>query len=127
MTVGVKTNEGVDETFFGLGWPGFGVDTLLVDDNYWWVPQGAPQGVPDASGQVLIGQFSTLDGTAIGGTFQVSWFDGQGTPFNDVVEFSHPAAPLCPWDCDSGESDFDGGGVGITDFLELLANWGPCP
>ncbi len=20
-----------------------------------------------------------------------------------------------------------GGGVGITDFLELLANWGPCP
>jgi hypothetical protein len=23
--------------------------------------------------------------------------------------------------------DFDGGGVSVTDFLELLANWGPCP
>jgi len=29
--------------------------------------------------------------------------------------------PPCP-------SDFDGDGeVGINDFLELLANWGPCP
>ncbi len=55
---------------------------------------------------------------------------------------------LCPWDCQSlpdggvGISDFlallsqwgnptpcdfDGGGVGINDFLELLANWGACP
>jgi hypothetical protein len=23
--------------------------------------------------------------------------------------------------------DFDGDGVGINDFLELLSNWGPCP
>ena len=23
--------------------------------------------------------------------------------------------------------DFDGGGVSVTDFLILLANWGPCP
>ncbi len=26
-----------------------------------------------------------------------------------------------------GSCDFDGGGVGIVDFLKLLANWGPCP
>ena len=26
-----------------------------------------------------------------------------------------------------GSCDFDGGGIGINDFLELLANWGPCP
>ncbi len=26
-----------------------------------------------------------------------------------------------------GSCDFDGRGVGINDFLELLANWGPCP
>jgi len=58
-----------------------------------------------------------------------------------------PPAP-CPWDCfdggdgtvdqfdfdalisqwgDTGSCDFDGGGVGIVDFLTLLANWGPCP
>ncbi|MHC4305258.1 MAG: hypothetical protein ACYSW2_12365 [Planctomycetota bacterium] len=54
----------------------------------------------------------------------------------------------CPWDCDPpgdgevgvtdflqmlaewggpGNCDFDGDGVSITDFLDLLANWGPCP
>jgi hypothetical protein len=54
----------------------------------------------------------------------------------------------CPWDCDPpgdgevgvtdflqmlaewggpGNCDFDGGGVSITDFLDLLAAWGPCP
>ncbi len=148
VTVGVKTNEGVDETFIGPGWPGFGADTLLVDNNYWWVPQGAPQGVPDASGQILIGQFSTLDGNAIGGTFQVSWFDAQRTAFNDVVEFSHPVAPPCPWDCgnddgivgivdmlnlltqwgqEGGSCDFNNHPIGIIEFLELLANWGACP
>jgi hypothetical protein len=26
--------------------------------------------------------------------------------------------PVCPWDC--------GDGVGITDFLKLLGQWGPC-
>ncbi len=56
--------------------------------------------------------------------------------------------PGCPWDCGDppdgavgitdfldlisqwggpGACDFDGGGVGITDFLELLATWGSCP
>ena len=59
-----------------------------------------------------------------------------------------PPAP-CPWDCAAtpdgivGITDFlqllaewrligtpcdvNGGGVGISDFLDLLANWGPCP
>ncbi len=57
--------------------------------------------------------------------------------------------PTCPWDLDrdgtvgitdfldllaqwgtdpAGPPDFDGDGtVGITDFLELLGNWGDCP
>jgi hypothetical protein len=29
--------------------------------------------------------------------------------------------PVCPWDC--GDGDFM---VGITDFLKLLGQWGPC-
>ena len=53
----------------------------------------------------------------------------------------------CPWDLDNSgavgvtdllellaqwgqvgsSADFDGGGVGVTDLLILLANWGPCP
>ena len=54
----------------------------------------------------------------------------------------------CPWDCEAvpdgsvgitdfldllaqwkllgAPCDFDGGGVGIVDFLKLLANWGLC-
>ncbi len=57
--------------------------------------------------------------------------------------------PTCPWDCQATPDqevgisdflevlaqwtlvdtscDFDGGGVGINDFLLLLANWGLCP
>jgi hypothetical protein len=64
-----------------------------------------------------------------------------------VAQFRY-AIPECPWDCDPpgdgevgitdflqmlaewggpGNCDFDGGGVGVTDFLDLLAAWGPCP
>ena len=35
-------------------------------------------------------------------------------------------AMLAQWGDVGAPCDFDGGGVGITDFLELLANWGPC-
>ena len=36
---------------------------------------------------------------------------------------------LAAWGPNPGHpADFDGDGiVGINDFLELLANWGPCP
>ena len=63
--------------------------------------------------------------------------------------FLRDLAGACPWDIDGGggvgitdflmllaawgpnpghPADFDGDGtVGITDFLDLLAHWGPCP
>ena len=31
------------------------------------------------------------------------------------------------WGQVGSSCDFDGGGVGITDFLALLGQWGPCP
>ncbi len=34
---------------------------------------------------------------------------------------------LGQWEMVDTPCDFDGGGVGITDLLMLLANWGPCP
>ena len=34
---------------------------------------------------------------------------------------------LSEWSLLGSLYDFDGGGVGITDLLLLLANWGPCP
>jgi len=68
----------------------------------------------------------------------------------DTVSFTaiYENTSTCPWDLDGGgvgitdllallaawgpnpghPADFDGdGNVGITDFLALLANWGPCP
>jgi hypothetical protein len=36
------------------------------------------------------------------------------------VTFGNPS-PCCPWDFDSD------GMVGVVDFLNLLAHWGPCP
>ena len=34
---------------------------------------------------------------------------------------------LADWGMSGVPADFDGGGVGVTDFLEMLAHWGPCP
>ena len=34
---------------------------------------------------------------------------------------------LADWGCVGCPADFDGGGVGVSDLLVLLANWGPCP
>ena len=52
-----------------------------------------------------------------------------GTPvqveINGFVEFDQmtiTAVSSCPWDC--GDVD---GVVDINDFLDLPANWGPCP
>jgi hypothetical protein len=67
--------------------------------------------------------------------------------FSDYDDFPFFIVPACPWDLDDGgdvgvsdflellaewgmtdvPADFDGGGVGVSDFLALLANWGPCP
>ncbi len=48
---------------------------------------------------------------AVGGTYQ-----------GDAATCEASSCPTpCPADVD------DGGSVGINDFLDLLANWGPCP
>ena len=39
---------------------------------------------------------------------------------NSVIGFSK-GAPPCPWDLDGSNV------VGVSDFLELLGTWGPCP
>jgi hypothetical protein len=47
---------------------------------------------------------------------------------NALVDIEDMLALLAAWGSDpGGPPDFDGGGVGITDFLIMLAFWGPCP
>jgi hypothetical protein len=73
-----------------------------------------------------------------------------GFPQSQLIQEVHVNLPSnCPWDCQSvpdgqvnipdflailaqwgqvgAPCDFDGGGVSVTDFLEFLANFGPCP
>jgi hypothetical protein len=100
------------------------------------------------NGRILIGQFSTANGTGIVGQGLLQYTsDGVVTATWETFEHFIPTPP-CPWDCadppdgqvditdflallaqwhTSGSCDFDGGDVHITDFLIMLANWGVCP
>jgi len=74
VTIGKKTSAG-DTTFITPGFPGLTGPSLWTVSSGYAVTPNSPQGNPfDAvnsfpgNGQVLIGQFSTADGTGIGGT-----------------------------------------------------------
>ena len=78
--------------------------------NYWMTSTGQPDG-PDTSG------WFALDGV----NFMI-----EGDPVWDhafTITGSIVGSPTgdCPADFD------DSGDVGVSDFLELLGNWGPCP
>ncbi len=157
VTIGKKDDNG-DNLILTTRWPGFRPDVLQMTAAAWAVTPNDPQGNPfdpansfPGNGQVLIGQFSTANGTSIEGTMLLQFFSN-GVVGQSVVSFKHMLDPLCPWDVGpmGGDgivgitdflvllaawgpnpghpADFDGDGVvGIVDFLELLANWGPCP
>ncbi len=122
VTIGKKRSAG-DATSLSPGWPGFGPSNLpplaFPGTNLGWFTHPAfPQGHP-VDGQVLLGQFSTADGQGVSGSFRVSGFQGAGgTPFQVLAQFT---VPTCPWDLDGS------GDVGITDLLDLLAQWAPTP
>ena len=104
---------------------GFGPSVIETSVAGWVIQSGEPQGDPfDAvnsfpgDGRVLIGQFSTANGTSIQGTMYLQ-YRINGVYENSVGSFQHPPAQPCPWDC----GDFDGA-VGIVDFLAMLAQWG---
>ncbi len=156
VTIGKKDDNG-DELLL-VEWPGFGSSVLQSSIGGWAVTPDFPQGDPfDAvnsfpgNGQILIGQFSTANGTSIQGTMLLQVITNGVTELS-VVSFQHMLDPPCPWDIEppggdglvgitdfldllaqwgtdpGGPPDFDGdGNVGIIDFLELLANWGLCP
>jgi hypothetical protein len=95
------------------------------------------------NGRILIGQFSTTDGSKIVGSFlmqfvsddvvmqAVASFPGPSCagdcafPFDDHVDILDLLALLAQWGT-INECDMDGGGVDTSDFLILIANWGPC-
>ncbi len=156
VTIGKKDQTG--DILVLADWPGFGASVLTTSTGGWAINSVDAQGNPfdpvnsfPGNGQVLIGQFSTANGTSIQGTMVLA-FLSNGVYEELVVSFQHPLAQPCPWDVEpmGGDgivgitdllvllaacgpnpghpADFDGdGNVGIVDFLVLLANWGPCP
>ena len=118
-----------------LGWSGDGVFTLDIDSD---ILDGLIDlGLPPPANSVFVITIEMLGGIPLEGRFVTSVFTV------DIV------GKTCPWDLDldgnvgitdfldllaqwgtdpAGPPDFDSNGVvDITDFLELLANWGPCP
>ncbi len=97
-TIGKKTSTG-DQLTLTVGLPqlvGRSIETTVAG---WALVPNAPQGDPfdpansfPGNGQILIGQFSTADGTGIGGTFGLQ-FLSNGVTENAIVSFFHIPAP----------------------------------
>ncbi len=118
-----------------FGWSGDGVFTLDIESD---ILNGIIDlGIPTPPNSVFLITIEMLGGVPLEGRFVTSVFTV------DIV------GKTCPWDLDldgnvgitdfldllaqwgtdpSGPPDFNSNGVvDINDFLELLANWGPCP
>ncbi len=97
-TIGKKTSTG-DELVLSVGLPQLLGSSITTTSAAWGLVPDAPQGDPfdpvnsfPGNGQILIGQFSTADGTGIGGTFGLQ-FLSNGVIENVVVSFFHVPAP----------------------------------
>ena len=122
VTIGLKEHAGNDNMILTPVWPGFGAGVLQGSDLAWFVTPDSPQGAPDDNGRVLIGQFSTEDGIAPKGRFLILAVS-DGEPVLRYTGFCHF---LSPRPCLDGDLNFDNI-VNVSDFLILLAEWGPCP
>ncbi len=104
---------------------------------------------PDCPQLRVTDSFYSVGQLAVTGSIPSTNVDAQIDFTFDEIFFCPPPPAPCPWDLDCDgivgindfldllaawgpnpghPADFDGDGiVGITDFLALLANWGPCP
>jgi hypothetical protein len=86
-----------------------------------WIPiiDDLPPGDPSAD------SVHTYEWTVPDAVSQFAWvrvrMDNVATDYYDWNDVPFSIVPACPWDLDNT------GDVGVTDFLVLLAHWGPCP
>ncbi len=107
VTIGVKQvgpspgNPGqpVNNTVLTAGWPGFGPSALQGTNLAWFVIPSAPQADPfdpvnsfPGNGQILIGQFSTANGTSIEGTMLLQYISNDVQTIS-VETFFHVPSP----------------------------------
>lgn len=121
VTIGLDMNDGTDATLLTPGWPGFGAGSLDTTNGGWLVTPNSPQGLPDETGRVLLGQFVTAVGAGVDGRFLIQ-FVTDGVHRQAAVGFCHSNQE---GPCFAGDLDGDNL-VTIEDFLVLLGFWGPC-
>ena len=105
VTIGIKFTEPLDDALIIV--PGFPVGItgtqLSMNESGWAITQIDPQGDPfnplyfAGDGRVLIGQFSTADGTAIQGTMLIKYTSNGISGIHDVVSFFHVPGPGALW------------------------------
>ena len=96
VTIGKKTSSG-DTLTITPGFPiGITGSSLFLTTAGWAIIPTAPQGDPfnakdsfPGNGQILIAQFSTLEGTSISGTLLIRYV-GNGQSNQNIVSFSVP-------------------------------------
>ncbi len=108
VTIGVKCVgeapgcQPKDNMTISAGFPGFGPSVLMTSQAGWAVTPLEPAADPfnpdffAGDGRVLIGQFSTADGTGIEGTMLLQ-FVSNGVVGLDVVSFFHVPGPGALW------------------------------
>jgi len=91
-----------DQMMLTLDWPGFGESTLETSNAGWAITPLDPQGDPfdpiwvAGDGRVLIGQFSTVNGSAIQGTMLLQYISNNVVG-QSIVSFFHVPGPGALW------------------------------
>ncbi len=106
VTIGVKAvdpnGQPVDNMVITPGFPGVSGTSLATTTSGWAVTPIDPQADPfnpeyfAGDGRVLIGQFSTADGSAIQGTF-LTRLTSNGVVQQHIVSFFHVPGPGALW------------------------------
>ena len=105
ITIGARSSssEFPDATVITPGFPtGITGTQLFTDESGWSVTPIDPQGDPyntdysSGNGQILIGQFATIDGTAIHGTMAMHAVSN-GVVRQHAVSFYHVPGPGALW------------------------------
>jgi len=117
----------------GLGWSGVGTFTALVETD---LLNGVIESGNPAFSEFVI-TIEMADRQPLTGRFQHSTIEADilGKPcpwdldFDDEVGITDFLSLLAQWATDpGGPPDFNSNGtVDLSDYVELLENWGPCP
>lgn len=125
VTIGAPTVEnGGDTVLFEPAWAGFGASTLAGTNVAWMrVPEDTAVAGADPQNRVLLGRFSTQDGTGLVASFTIKWRPGDGSQFAVQTALFNVCHEFGCGSCTEGDAHVDNL-VDTRDLLEgLLANW----